>query len=321
MKFQRLSTPGVLALVALVTSACTQAAARADANSAMPPASPTAAVSRYVMPGGSTVAGLGVGEVSGLAWDADEQLLYAVSDQGKLIHLRVERAGSRLISVKPVTAMRLAEGGKPAPAKRFNAEGLAVQHASNGRRGDSQLVVALEEKPPQIARFSPEGALLQRLAVPPPADDLANYRKKGRGLESVVMHPAHGVTTAPEAPLKDRPDGLHTVYAKGQAWSFARHAPDSRLKGLDVLPDGSLVVLERSRPGASKDRQVASLRRVDIAACDAGGVCAATLLAALPVGPENFEGLTLLDARHALIASDNGGLAGQGTTFVLVTLP
>lgn len=283
-----------------------------------------AAPGRFVL-AATGIAGLPVGEVSGLAWDADEQLLYAVSDQGRLIHLHVEREGERLLAVKPVAAFALVDEasgvGSTPSGKRFNAEGLAVQGAGNGRRGDSQLVVALEEKPPQIARFSPAGVLHDRLAVPPPADDIAHYRKKGRGLESVVMHPDHGVMTAPEAPLKDSPAALHTIYAKGQAWSFTRHAPDSRLKGIEVLPDGRLLVLERSRPGPAKNVQVASLRRVDLAHCDAQGVCQTRLIAKLPAGPENFEGLTLLDARHALIASDNGGQPEQGTTFVLVVLP
>ncbi|MCP5319640.1 MAG: esterase-like activity of phytase family protein [Pseudomonadales bacterium] len=283
-----------------------------------------AAVSRFVVPA-MPAAGQRVGEVSGLAWDADAQLLYAVSDQGLLYRFRVERAGATLRSVRLMDTAALIDPatgeGQPRAGWRFNAEGLALRPAGGDPRGPSELVVALEERPPQIARFRPDGTLLGRLAVPPPADDSANYRKKGRGLESVALHPAHGLVTAPEAPLQGHPDTLHTVYARGQAWSFVRHTPDSRLKGIEILPDGGLLILERSRPTRSKDEQVATLRRVDLGRCDPQGVCATRLLAALPPGPENFEGLSLLDVHHALIASDNGGQARQGTTFALVTLP
>ncbi len=286
-------------------------------------AAPSAA-SPYVLPV-TDITGIKVGEVSGLAWDADEQLLYAVSDQGKVYHFRIQHDGKAIVSMKGVSAALLVDPvtgeGRPESGKRFNAEGLAVRYGSNGKRGDSELVVALEENPPQIARFSPSGSLLGRLAVPPPANDRANYRKKNRGLESVAMHPAYGVITAPEAPLQGRPEELHTVYANGHAWSFARFTQDSRLKGIEVLPDGNLLVLERSRPGPSKDARVASLHRVEITRCDAQAACKATLLAALPAGPENFEGLTLLDAHHALIASDNGGVTARGTTFALIVLP
>ena len=299
------------------TAHCASASATASAA--------TVAASFYVLPV-TDIAQINVGEISGLAWDADEQLLYAVSDQGKVYHFRIRHDGQAIVSIQGVVAALLVDPetaeGQPQSGKRFNAEGLTVLHSSNGKRGDSELVVALEENPPQIARFSPPGSLLGKLPVPPPANVRANYRKKNRGLESVAMHPAYGVITAPEAPLQGRPDALHTVYANGHAWSFARFTQDSRLKGIEVLPDGNLLVLERSRSGNAKGAWVASLRRVDIAGCDAPATCNAVLLAALPAGPENFEALTLLGAHHALIASDNGGAAAASrTTFALIVLP
>jgi hypothetical protein len=281
-----------------------------------------ARASCFVLPG-SGVAGIPVAEVSGLAWNADGQLLYGVSDQGYLYHFRLRIDGETLVSVEPAFAAALVDpvtgAGHANSGKRFNAEGLALR--DGGKSGHGELVVALEEKPPQLARFDPQGLLLGKLPVPTPANDIANYRKKGRGLESVVLHPRFGPMTAPESPLENHPDSLHTVYAKGHAWSFARYAQGSRLKGLDVLPGGNLLVLERTRSAASKDSLTASLRRVDISTCGVNGVCKAMRVATLPPGPENFEGLTLLDARHALIASDNGDDSAQGTVFCLIALP
>lgn len=304
------------------------AAALSLATLALPAGAETAPVapkmSRLVLPA-AAADGTPLGEISGLAWDADDALLYAVSDQGRLYRLRLERQGGTLRTLRLLDSAALVDPvsgeGRAESGRHFNAEGLALQRSSDGQPGNTDLVVALEERPPQIGRFSPTGQLLGRIPVPPPADDAAHYRKKNRGLESAAMHPQYGLVTAPEAPLKGRPEQLHTVYAQGHAWSFARHMDDSRLKGLDVLPDASLLVLERSRPGPAKDVQLASLRRVDLARCDAQGVCPAQLLAQLPAGPENFEGLALLDARHALIVSDNGKQAESGTTFVLITLP
>lgn len=297
-------------------------AAPSSPGAAMPHAGPS---SRFVLPATHVAGGIPVSELSGLAWDARQKLLYGVSDRGYLYHFRLRLDGDAIVSVEPIFAATLATSargtGRASAIPRVNAEAVALVQSGDGAPPESELVVALEAKPPQIARFSPKGSLLGYLPVPPPVDDIGNYRKKGRGLESVALHPRYGLLTAPESPLEGPTNRLHTVYAEGRQWSFPRHTDDSRLKAIDVLADGSLLVLERSQVDASSATMVASLRRVDIAACDTGSVCKTTSVATLPPGPENFEGLAVLDARRALIASDNGGRPGQGTVFALIALP
>jgi len=51
--------------------------------------------------------GLPLVELSGLAWDADEGLLYAVSDRGWLFHLRPTFSDGRLRDVSVVAAFAL----------------------------------------------------------------------------------------------------------------------------------------------------------------------------------------------------------------------
>lgn len=276
-------------------------------------------VSRFTLPA-TEFDGIGIHELSGLAWDRDERLLYAVSDQGHVFHFRLGRDGGGLAAVEPVYAAALNDprGGE---GEGFNAEGLAVINAANQTPGDTELVVSLEGKGgPRIIRFSPAGAVRGELPVPPPAGDLDNYRKKGRGLESVALHPQHGLMTAPESPLAGQPEDRHAIYANDGRWSFKRHSADSRLKGFDVLPDGDLLVLERNR-AASKQSRVASVRRVDLAACREGETCATAMVVTLPPGPENFEGMNLLDAHRILLVSDDGDKDSHDTTFLLVPLP
>ena len=309
---------GGLALV-LLAAAAAQAGGEAQADGGIAAAA-AGTTSRLVLTA-THASGIPVAEISGLAWDADEQVLHAVSDQGYVYRFQVERDGDTLVAVTPVAAAALSDpAGGAATGGSFNAEALDVRNATDGVRGNSELLVALEAKPPRIACFGTGGALRGTLPVPPPANDANRYEKKGRGLESVTIHPGLGLITAPEAPLRTTPAGLHTIYAEGHAWSFPRRVADSRLKGIEVLPDGSLVVLERSRNG-SKSSMVASLRRVDVASCDAHGVCPTATLAVLPAGPENFEGMTLLDPHHVLLASDNGGDERHAATFALVVLP
>lgn len=271
--------------------------------------------------GNMQVDGVRVAELSGLAWSADDELLYAVSDLGYVVHLKVRLEGDALLGVEPVRAFRLSDpdGVVAGARRRFNAEGLTLRGAADGRPGNTELVVSVEEKPPLIARFSTEGVALGALDVPAPADDIDNYRKKGQGLESVAFSAEYGLMTAPEAPLLDTPSDWHAVYADGQQWSFTRHEEDSRLKAFDALPDNRLLVLERTRY-ASRKEQSASLRRVDLGDCDDDGLCKSTTLAELPAGHQNFEGMALLTPDRALLVSDNGGKAASDTRFTLVPL-
>lgn len=316
---RKLLPTAILASLALLT-ACDRDADVARTSSAPAPSSVRSDPTRFAFPSTARVDGVLLSELSGLAWDAEKKRLYAVSDTGHLFHFRLRLDGDTLAELEPIAASALLDAqGAGGNAGEFNAEGLALLDAANGRAA-GELVVALEGKPSRLARFSVDGRLLGELEVPSPAADLNLYRKKGRGLEAVAMHPAHGLLTAPESPLLGQPDERHVVYARGRHWSFVRQSPGSRLKAIDVLPDGSLVVLERNKAG-SKDALSASVRRIDLAACGAGGLCAAEVLAILPVGPDNFEGMTLLDSRHILLVSDNAGLVNRDTLFVLAARP
>lgn len=323
MRHSPLVTAAMASAILIAAPACgrspqnavgTNTPTQADVSETRP-----AATGRFTLPA-ATVDGIRADELSGLAWDEDEQLLYAVSDQGYVFHFRLKLDGNAIVAVEPMYAAALKGPDGNAPRKGFNAEGLTVRNADNGKRGDTEMVISLEGDQPGILRLSPAGTKLGELPVPAPANDVGNYRKKGRGLESVAFHPAHGLMTAPESPLLGQPDDRHTLYASEKQWSFARHAPDSRLKGVDVLADGKLLVLERTRVGA-KDELAASLRTVDLAACLPDGICTAETVAVLPTSSDNFEGMTLIDPHHVLLVSDDGGLASLGTTFVLVPRP
>ncbi|OAD22364.1 conserved hypothetical protein, secreted, partial [Candidatus Thiomargarita nelsonii] len=51
--------------------------------------------------------GLKLTELSGLAWDEDEAVLYAISDQGYLFHLRPSIQQNTLIALTALSAYRL----------------------------------------------------------------------------------------------------------------------------------------------------------------------------------------------------------------------
>ncbi len=299
----------------LLLAATAAPAATGNRSAASLTAAEPAAISRFVL-ADAQIDGVPATELSGLAWDADEKLLYAVSDQGYVYHFRLSLDGDTLAAVEPVYAARLNDkDGNLAPRDKFNAEGLALQHAADGKPGNTVLVVAMEGDQPTVARFTPTGVALGAMTLPAAVANVETYQKKGRGLESLALDPVHGIITTPESPLESAPEGRHTLYSDGQQWTFAAFAPDSRLKGLAELGDGNLLVLERS-DGPVKKTRVASVRRVNMAACALE--CATQTLLVLPPSHDNFEGMTVLDDNRALLVSDNGSKSSGPTTFVLV---
>ncbi len=261
-----------------------------------------------------------ISELSGLAWDEDERLLYAVSDKGKIFHFRLNLEGSKIMAMEPVYAASLGDNEGKASHQRLDAEGLTVLNANNGKSNDTELVVVVEGVAPRIIRFNPSGAMLGEIPAPPPLDEPGNYRGSNKALESVTYNEKYGLITAPELPLANRPKDLHTVYARDRHWSFAAHpVKDSRIKALEMLPDGNLLVLERSFTGSTKPL-VVSLRYVNLAGCPVDGVCAVEDLVIFSEGLDNFEGLTHIGNHRFLIVSDHGKKDPQRTTFMLFTL-
>lgn len=252
-------------------------------------------------------------ELSALAWDADEQLLYAVSDKGRVFHYRLVLNGTRIRELTPLygAALVAADGTR----QRFNAEGLTLIGADNGRRGDTQLLMTIENGQ-RLMRFTPQGRALGEQELPAPLADTDNYRGSNNGLEAVAVHARHGILVAPQQSLRGSPSYLHTVYAvNGKTWAFER-APGGEVKAIEALDDGGLLVLERPRGAGAR------LRRVDLGACGGDTPCAVTDLldpGALAVS-DNYEGLARLPGNLFLIVSDNGKNPQRLTRLTLLGL-
>lgn len=262
------------------------------------------------------VNGLEVQELSGLAFDADEQLLYAVSDRGHVFHLRLKLGATRIESLVPVLAASLRDARDE--ARKFNAEGLAVVNGDNGVKGDTELVVALENGP-AVVRFTPRGVAIADVELPPPLRDAKSYRSKNKRLEAIAAHPRHGLVMAPETSLAGQPESRHTLYStNGGSWSFEALAAGSDLKAIETLADGALLVLERMGGGRTRK---AGLRRIDPASCGAERACAT---GDAPAGQAilaegNFEGMTRVSGALYLLVSDTTQRQGAAS-FMLISV-
>jgi len=270
-----------------------------------------------------TVNGVKISELSGLAWDQDEQLLYAISDKGAIFHFTLDIRGNRLKAVKAVYAANLTDKeGERIKKGRRDSEGLTLLNANNGKAGDSQLVIAFEGIP-RLIRFTPQGKAIKNISLPAVLDNKHTYQHGNDSLESVTFHPRYGFMTAPEMPLKGEPRTLHTLYStKGQHWSFTAYpAKNSGISALEALPDGNLLVMERAWSGLFNPL-VVSLRYLDFQQCAQDQACTLQDLQVLSshLLVDNYEGLTHIQGNQYLMVGDDGNEDFLPTTLTLFTL-
>ncbi|TGO02392.1 hypothetical protein PN36_25760 [Candidatus Thiomargarita nelsonii] len=250
--------------------------------------------------------GLKLTELSGLAWDEDEAVLYAISDKGYLFHLRPSIKQNTLIALTPLSAYRLQT------KLTKDSEGLAILNGDNGVAGDSELVISFEGKP-QIARFTPKGKRLSDYTLPSVLQNIKNYYKPNKALEAVTVHPHLGIITAPEWPLKGAVDGQHKhkLYAlDGKHWTFPAYpAPNSAIVALEALEDGSVLILERAFSSIFQP-VIISLRQLWLSGNH-------RLIAVFDSSQgwevDNFEGLTHHRGKYFFMVSDDNENSLQRT--------
>lgn len=276
--------------------------------------------------GSNVASGLTVQELSGLAWDEDEQLLYAVSDKGRIFHFYLRLEATKIAGLRPVFATQLTNrAGEAIVRPKANAEGLTALKTENGKKGDTELLIMMEGGPtvgPTLERFTPRGQSIGAIDLPQLLGNVDSYRDDKDRLESVTYHPQSGVLVAPEKPLKGQARSRHTIFSlEGKRWSFDAIQPTgSHIKAIEVAPDGNLLILERTRYGSAADFVVRT-RYLDFQRCEQGsctGEDPVVASEALPTG--NFEGLTRISQQLYLMVSDAKKNDPRPTVFLLFSL-
>jgi hypothetical protein len=269
--------------------------------------------------------GGGISELSGLAWDEDEKLLYAVSDAGYLISMRIVIDRGRITKAEPVSVVPIEEFVGSLTRLTWSlsdAEALLLRNANNGIHGDTEMTVALEDGP-ALARFDSRGKFLAEIKLPNPLNDPSAYANSNKRLESVSEIPGHGIFTVPEVPLLGEEQGVHTIYAvDGASWRFAaEQTADSSVKDIALLPDGRQLILERTRDAAEKTTR-SHLRLLDLKNCAPGGVCDVTDITPSDseAMKEDFEGLARISEDQYLLVTDQAASGGVGAKMLLVRL-
>jgi len=265
---------------------------------------------------------LPITEFSDIAWDEDEKLLYAVSDEGLLYHLKINIIKNKLKTVDIVFATELKNKQKQALKGKFSdAEGLVVKNGNNGKLGDSTLIISFENKP-RINSYSINGNLIKKVKTVKKLGKRKYFRHNNKALESVTIHPKYGILTASELPLKSKAITTQTVYsATGKEWHFtASKVKNSSITAIEVLSDSNVLILERAYNGLLSP-VVISLRKLNLDKCNTENLCEIVTIAKFDSSDgwilDNFEGLTRLRDNQYLMVSDNNNNPLQKTLLVL----
>jgi hypothetical protein len=252
-----------------------------------------------------------IGSLSALAWDQDEGILYALSDNAHLYHFKPVFEDDKLVAVEFLGRVRLRDtDGDKLKGKERDSEGMHVINGNNGRQGDSELLIAFEQKP-RIDRFSIEGSQVGEIELPKALTNVKNYRGANHALEAVTWHPDYGVMTLPQRP---QDDGHFLYTASGRKWPYEM----SPLRGnevvsLETMPDGALLIMERLFEPGVFGGGVISLRRAVIGEESLQLSDLAVLKSRDGWRLENFEGLSHHEEGRYFMISDNDDKAGRPT--------
>jgi len=273
----------------------------------------------------TSVAGLALGGLSGLAWDEDEFRLYALSDRGGLFHLRPQLENGRLVGVEVLTAFALRDRrNRVLTGHHADAEAIVLQRGNNGKSADSLLAVSFE-RDPRIVLFRPDGRYVDSLRLPADLRDVSRYAGPNKALEALTWLPEPGFVTAPERPLTGAEHGTVSLFAlDGRSWRYRLlKTPNASLVDMEALPDGSLLMLERGY-GLFSLPIVISLRHTRISAHNAGARLPVTTLAVLDTSQgwsiDNFEGLARHRGLRFFMVSDDNFKSLQKTLLVYFEL-
>jgi len=263
-------------------------------------------------------------QLSGLAWDDDDGILYALSDKGSLFHLQPLFEGDILTGVKLLQSLPLRELGSDKPLRgwRIDAEGLDIVNGRNGRRDDAEILIGTE-RVPQIMRFRPDGYAIGQHALPAPADKAGSFRDPNKMLEAVCVDSTHGVLAMPEVPLKDEREGYTRIFSvTGSSWLYPS-APGDRITAMECLGKGEVMVLQQNYQ-TPFSQIIVMLRRVQLAPGSPTQPLKPETIVTLDSNKgfqiDNFEGLARHRGNRFFMVSDNNDLFVQRTLLMYFEL-
>ncbi len=251
--------------------------------------------------GSERVDGLKFCEISDIAYDKSKDILYALSDKGRLFKLSIMIENKKIKSLKILSSKALRSlNGKKLFGEYKDSEGLALI-------GES-LLVSFERKPRLLLyddKFIPQ----KILSLPTPLDDIKNYRSKNKALEALTYDKNYGYITTPEYSLKKQKNNYHDIYTSwGKLCTVKLTDSKVAITEMEMMPDGNLMLLLRKFTLCSFSFET-TLLKVNLKE-KKEGICKSTVLAWMSTQEgwdiDNFEGLThVWDNVYLMVSDDN----------------
>lgn len=273
--------------------------------------------------------GLKIQEMSGLAWDKDAKLLYAITNDAHLFHLKpVFDSKGHLFDLSVKAAYKLKNPkGEPLWGGFRDSEGLVfIPGDSNHAQG--RLLVSFENVH-RVDQYDLMGNWLGPLPIPNDFENRHAFYNNNSGMEAIATHPLLGILTSTERPLINEPENARIIYSLDgkKKWQIPRSGvKNAAIVALESSDSGDLLVLERAY-SSMFEPLVISLYRVsldDSCLVETAELCTTQLLARFDTAKgwaiDNFEGLTHLGDDHYFMISDNNKMWFQKTLLTYFSM-
>jgi len=262
-------------------------------------------------------------ELSDLAWDADEQRLYGITDRGWLLHMKPQFTRGILSGMTLLEGLRLRDkSGQPLKRKNRDSEGLVVHKANNGIAGDSELIISFEHNH-RIMLYDTKGMALGRMNITPPLSTTIPRMRKNKGMEALTLDPQWGFLTGPEQPEFGKRDNV-LISTRGKQWSFTPIEIAGSMVALESLPGGDLLMLERAFISPLQP-WIISIARIPKQQLESQQQLKPEVLAQFDSSKGwrtlNFEGLTRHTGQNFFMASDDNNKTYAPTQIIYFELP
>lgn len=182
-------------------------------------------------------------EISGIAWDNDEQILYGISDDGYIVHMRlILTAENNLQDVEILSVYYLKDETGKDRTQGTDAEGVTLDKANNDIKGDTELVLVLDS-PARAERFTNTGQFIGTVTLH------SNLVKHANGDQKFEINAVAGNQESGYRYLTRRQlNGKHHLLYIGtdvEQPLIINNETGIEVLGADYIPGDGLYILDR----------------------------------------------------------------------------
>ncbi len=263
-----------------------------------------------------TINGSKVSELSDLAWDEDEELLYVLSDNGKLLSLKPIFKQEKFVDLIMINGFLLHDDkGKKLRWKNSDSEGLTLINSNNNIQGDTQYIISFERLP-RVIQYNQQGFIEKQIEIPEKLRKIFNYRSENRSLESILLHDQLGLIIGTEHSLKEEEKtqlGFYTL--DGKFRNFPAYFNNGALTSITTTHNNDLLALERVYGGFFSGFKVA-IHHLRLVEDRIENKMIAQFLPADGFFNDNFEGIEKYRDNFYFMISDDNNHPAKRTVLI-----